>query len=219
MDWFDIKEVLEKDKLINFVTGARGCGKSFSMTKYFLDNYFNNKKRFVYIRRFKKEFSDIASLFLDIQVHGYYSDLEIKYRNGRFYAGDELIGYAVVLSQQMYKKSVKFLDVGLICFDEFLIKKGSIHYLQDEVTHILELWETIARMDDVPLLFLSNAFSIANPYFNYFNIKKVKSNLYINGENLWLRIDPTKYKKAKLETRMGQALNLSLIHISEPTRP
>lgn len=40
-------------------------------------------------------------------------------------------------------KSSSYENVDTILFDEFIIDKGTYHYLQDEVTAMLELIETI----------------------------------------------------------------------------
>lgn len=67
-------------------------------------------------------------------------------------------------------KSSSYEKVDTIIFDEFLIDKGSYHYLQNEVTQLLDVIETVARLRDIRVIFLGNAISITNPYFNYFNL-------------------------------------------------
>ncbi len=51
-----------------------------------------------------------------------------------------------------------------------MIDKGSYHYLQNEVTQLLDVIETVARLRDIRVIFLGNAISITNPYFTYFNL-------------------------------------------------
>jgi hypothetical protein len=76
---------------------------------------------------------------------------------------------------------VAYPDVNKIIFDEFILDKGYYHYLTDEVNNFLELYETISRMridvetmeevNPVRVFFLSNAITVSNPYFLYFNMK------------------------------------------------
>ena len=61
--------------------------------------------------------------------------------------------------------------MSIIIFDEFIIDKGRITYLNGEVQLFLDMIETIARTrDDVRVLMISNAISSINPYFLYFNV-------------------------------------------------
>jgi hypothetical protein len=86
------------------------------------------------------------------------------------------IGYAQALSTASLLKSDAFPDVKLIIFDEFIIdNRGTYHYLKDEVTKFLDLYETVARGRDVIVLFLSNAVTVTNPYFDYFHLDKPRN--------------------------------------------
>ena len=73
--------------------------------------------------------------------------------------------------------------------DRFIIENtGAYRYLKDEITNFFETYSTIARLrDDVRVYFLSNALSITNPYFTYFD---VKLNLNPNKSNgIWYKND------------------------------
>ena len=84
-----------------------------------------------------------------------------------------MCGYIGALSTSQRLKSNAYPLVDKIIFDEFLIDKGSLRYINGEVELMLELVETIFRMrdDNNKVIFIANAISIVNPYFTYFNIK------------------------------------------------
>ena len=79
-------------------------------------------------------------------------------------------GSAIALSKAKIEKSTPFPKVNKIIFDEFILDKGYHHYLPDEVVNFLELYSTVARNRDVIALFISNALTMTNPYFLYFNL-------------------------------------------------
>ena len=127
----------------------------------------------------------------------------------------KLHGFAMPLSIANILKSSSYENVDTILFDEFIIDKGTYHYLQDEVTAMLELIETIARLREIRVIFLGNAISITNPYFNYFNLTlPYNSEFKIakrddKGQPLILinYIKNEKYREVKKQSRFGQLIN------------
>lgn len=97
-------------------------------------------------------------------------DHKLTNKDDTMYIDDKLAGFAIPLSIANILKSSSFDNVDTIIFDEFLIDKGCYHYLQNEVTQLLDVIETIARLRDIRVIFLGNAISITNPYFTYFNL-------------------------------------------------
>ena len=95
---------------------------------------------------------------------------KLSNKNDTMYIDDKLAGFAIPLSIANILKSSSYEKVDTIIFDEFLIDKGSYHYLQNEVTQLLDVIETVARLRDIRVIFLGNAISITNPYFTYFNL-------------------------------------------------
>ena len=91
----------------------------------------------------------------------------IKINGDKVYVDKKLAGYGFAISNAVVLKSSTFPLVDKIIFDEFIIDKGNITYLSNEVDKFLETYETIARMRNVKVYFLGNAISIANPYFDY----------------------------------------------------
>ena len=162
--------------LMNFILGERGVGKSFSMTKFVIDDFLRHENEFVYLRRYKTELDTSVPKFFDAIVNEnvYGEDFELKVKKSKnmseFYIDGRRAGYAVALSTANVLKSTSFAKVKNIVFDEFIIDKGAYHYLPNEVEKMLDIIETIGRLRDVRVFFLGNSITFSNPYFNYFDI-------------------------------------------------
>lgn len=200
--FFDADRTLSHNRLFNWVIGARGVGKTFNSLEYAIRRYKKGKGQFIYLRRFKEEIKNtkMEKLFSPLEREGVVE--HVDYNNGAFYLKDELepCGYAFGLSST--EKSMALPDVSLIIFDEFLIEKGYKRYLNDEVETFLNFYETVARMRDVPVLFLSNAVSFYNPYFVYFDLTTpFNSEFKKKGEHLVQLVKSEKYSEVKKQTR------------------
>ena len=53
--WWDINKILSYNKLLNFVVGLHGGGKTYGSKKKVIQNFIRKHKQFVYIRRYKSE--------------------------------------------------------------------------------------------------------------------------------------------------------------------
>ena len=161
---------------INFIVGARGVGKTFSLTETVINDYIKTGKQFMYVRRRVTELEDISKFFDDMIKHEKFPNhtlsVETDKRGATFKVNGEVCGYARALSVQHYLKSIAFPDVYNMIFDEFIIDKGgNKNYLPNEVVDFLEILESVFRMRDARVYMLSNALSIGNPYFSYFDVE------------------------------------------------
>ena len=78
----------------------------------------------------------------------------------------EVIGFFHALSIAQNMKSTPFPNVHTIIYDEFIIEKGNIQYLSNEVMKLINYYNTIDRYrDQVRVLMLANNVTINNPYF------------------------------------------------------
>lgn len=214
--FYDYSKLISYNALLNFVIGERGVGKTFGAKKYVINDYLKNGNEFVYLRRYKTEL-DIAmdGFFTQLQDAGLFQDNVFTIKQNRkrvtkFEMDGNVIGYAIPLSTANILKSASYSKVRTIIFDEFIIDKGTYHYLANEVIQFLDVIETIARLRDVRVLLLGNAISISNPYFNFFNLslpygsefKRFKDGLilvnYIKNEA---------YRKVKKESRFGRLID------------
>lgn len=155
--------------LFNFIIGNRGGGKSYGAKHFVIKRFIERNEQFVYVRRFDKEMTAVADKFF-ADISDEYPDKELDYKNGVYFVDGLEAGFAMPLSTSKINKSNSYPRVKTIIFDEFIIDAGAHRYLNDEVAHFLELYETIARMRDVRVFFLANSITMTNPYFLYFDI-------------------------------------------------
>lgn len=179
--YWDIRKPLSYNCLWNFIIGMRGGGKTYGSLKYCIEQHLSWKKKgvnwqFLYVRRYKTELDKLSimrggRIFKAVEKE--FPEHELKAESNTLYCDGDIIGYTQALNVASLLKSDPHPDVMMIIFDEFIIdNSGSYHYLKDEVTKFLDLYETIARGRNVQVFFLSNAVSITNPYFDFFHLNK-----------------------------------------------
>lgn len=204
--WYDVNRTLSHNCLFNFVVGPRGVGKTYSSKERVLKNFVRDGEQFVYLRRYETEIKPgkMNLLFNDVKSA---ENHVIEVKGGTFYCDDEVMGYALCLSKAAQYKSIPFPDVTVIIFDEFIIDQGMVRYLDNEVETFCEMYSTIARLRDVKVLFLSNAITVTNPYFIYFDIKPDKDREIIKkGDILVQMVESIEYSKAATDTRFGKLI-------------
>jgi hypothetical protein len=92
--------------------------------------------------------------------------------------------YFVALSKTQQKKSVSYPRVKTIIFDEFIIDRGVIHYMANEVKAFNDFYSTVDRYKDkTRVLFLANSVSIMNPYFIEWDIAPKRDDEWITKFN------------------------------------
>lgn len=205
--WYDNSRMLSYNKIFNFVIGNRGGGKTYNAKKWAINDYKKNGKEFVWVRRYKTEYSRLNQFFDDIKAQFPDDRLEIKGRKA--YINGKVFGYFMTLSTQSTEKSNPFPQVNKVIFDEFLVDKGSIRYVKNEVETFLELFSTVARLrDDVRAVFLGNNISIVNPYFLFFNVKPRLDRRFNKYDNLVIEFykDDEYVNKVK-ETKFGKLIS------------
>lgn len=205
--YYNMSKILSYNKLISIIVGSRGLGKSYSAKRLCINQFLKNKKQFIYLRRYNTEFNNITNYFGDIKDR--YPDHEFEASGGKFYIDGEVAGYYFPLSTSQINKSNSYQDVQTIIFDEFIIDKGVYHYLKDEVTTFLDMFETVARTrDDVRAILLSNAISSINPYFLYFGIVPgVDDKFIVRGETVTHICRSDEFIKYKKQTKFGKLID------------
>ena len=209
------EKVISHDCLLNFILGERGVGKSFSMTKFVIDDFLRHGHEFVYLRRYKTELDTSVPKFFDAirNENVYGEDFELKVKKSskmsELVVDGRTAGYAVALSTANILKSTSFAKVKNIVFDEFIIDRGAYHYLPNEVEKMLDIIETIARLRNVRVFFLGNSLTISNPYFNYFDIfvpRDCEYRTFKDGLILVNYIKNQKYRDVKKNTKFGRLI-------------
>ena len=229
--FYDYQKILSYGAYLSFIVGGRGFGKSYGAKKLVIDDYIKSKQQFIYLRRYKTEldtavpefFSDLAnnneyqshvfSVKKSKKVSTFYIQEKIVDENGEEKLGEmEVMGYASPLSTSHVLKSTPFPNVRTIIFDEFLLTKGSYHYLRNEMVMFLDFLETVFRMRDNARVFLiANATDLYNPYMSYFDLempynsdfKTFRDGLIVVN---YIHEDSKEYVDRKKRTRLGQLI-------------
>lgn len=207
--YWDYNKTMTYNALFNFIIGNRGGGKTYGAKKFAINRFLKKGEQFMYVRRYKEELKKKKQFFNDIAQE--FPEHEFKVDNFEAIIDKETAGYFMPLSTSKIEKSVSFPEVTTIIYDEFILDKGTYHYLRDEVTHFLDLFETVARnRDNVRVLFLSNAITVTNPYFLYFNIHMPKAGKFFNFDkkrNILVElVQNEKFIEMKKNTRFGQLI-------------
>jgi hypothetical protein len=204
--YYSFHDLLSYNCLFNFIVGNRGAGKTYGAKKLAIKKFLKDGSQFIYLRRYKTEFDDFKNFFADIQHE--FPDHTLETKGKSILIDGQLAGYGISLSTALTKKSVSYHLVKTIIFDEFVIDSKIIRYLSNEVGTFLEFYETVARMrDDVRVLFLSNAVSIVNPYFLYWNMKPKAGKRFTKFGHMMVEfVKNEEFINAKYKTKFGQII-------------
>lgn len=208
--FYTLDKLLSYNALLNFVIAERGVGKTYSSTKFCISQFLKNGDEFVYLRRYQSELDKaVPKFFSALTTNGEFEDHELKVKGSEFYIDGLVAGYAVSLSTANILKSTSFAKVKTIVFDEFIIDKGSHHYLRNEVEQLLDIIETIGRLRDIRVIFLGNAISIGNPYFAYFDLSlpyKRDFKTFKDGLIVVNYVTNLEYREHKKHTKFGRLI-------------
>lgn len=101
-----------------------GVGKSYGATKFVIKQFLKKKEKFAYIRRTKTELEEAKDgFFSKIIKNEEFPDTEFKVDGFTFYINGVEAGYAINLSTSQNKKSVNYVDLKNVIFDEFIIEE------------------------------------------------------------------------------------------------
>lgn len=208
--YWNIQKILQTKSDFNLVIGQRGNGKTFGVLKYFLEQYKKTKKRFIYIRRWEEDIKayrmeQLFTPFRNIIDQLFGEKYSIVYKNHKFLLVNEngtcidVLGYTMSISASSHVKSISYVNVGFILFDEFIRMSGE-QELRDEQSRFDNLLSTIIRGDNtnVIIYMLANTVSKYSPYFlRYgFDINTVKQGTITTKE---IRLEDGQILKVALE--------------------
>lgn len=189
--YYDRSEIDATNAQWRIIIGQRSNGKSYSICKTIVENYFLEGKRAVYIRRYAEQImpKNIQSLFdphlklIEELSNGEWNT--IFYRANCFYMAyfdeEEMkitkkdnVPFCLTRSVNTWE-TTKGADIGvisLICFDEFLTREA---YLKDEFVSFMNLCSSIIRdRKDCVIYLLANTVSKYSPYWTEFGIDGVE---------------------------------------------
>jgi hypothetical protein len=126
-----------------------------------------------------------------------------------FYINGKLAGWAIPLSTWQSEKSNAYPNVTNIVFDEFLREKDNSSYLPNEVEALLNLMDTVFRdRENCRCICLSNAVSVVNPYFIYFDLVPDIQKRFNANENIVVEIpDSVDFSEARRKTKFGKLID------------
>jgi hypothetical protein len=205
--YYDPNKMLSYNRILNFIIGARGIGKSYAMKVHPIKRFIKHGEQFIYVRRYKPELKKVSNYFNDVMSE--FPDHQFKVKGHEFYIDNKLAGWAIPLSTWQSQKSNAYPNVSTMIFDEFIREKDNSGYIPNEVEALLNLMDTVFRSrDNVRCICLSNAVSVVNPYFLYFgvvpNIKK-RFNAY---KSLLIEIPDSKdFSEERRKTKFGELID------------
>lgn len=161
--------------------GNRSAGKTTYFNRYVVNRFKKHGEKFALLYRYKEELNGVdEKFFKDINTLFFQKDImeSEKRENGVYhnlYLNDKHCGYALPINSadRLRKLSHFFSDTERILFDEFQTESNK--YVPEEIIKFRSIYTTIARgqgkqIRDVPVIMLSNAITLLNPYFQAFGI-------------------------------------------------
>lgn len=217
--YWNSSRLMTLNAMYNMAVGGRGVGKTYDAKKKCIKRWIKKKEQFIYLRRYESETEDRHKLFDDVarefpgwefRVYGMRMQIrKASNKEKKSGKGWRDMGLIVVLSKALTKKSVPLPLVTWIIYDEFIIDKGNIRYIHNEVEKFLDFYNTVDRFEDrVRVLFLANAVTITNPYFLYWGLRP-KKNSIIRASDGYIAlemIDSRNFRKKVDESRFGKMI-------------
>ena len=210
--YYDISTILSYNKILNFIIGQRGGGKTFGAKKWAINDFLKKGNEFIWIRHFKTEIKQLRRNFFDDIIHsGLFPDVEFAIKGDKLYINNQLCGYLVALTTSNQLKSSSFPKVNKIIFDEFIFEKGHNHYKGDEVNDFVNLMDTVIRdRDNCRAVLIANNVQTTNPYFTYFKIRGDQSKRFVFNHERGICIEfytGDVYAQERLKTRFGKLID------------
>lgn len=216
-EFWNIRNVLSRQALFNFIISFRGGGKTFGCKKYAIDNFLKTGEQFIYLRRYETDLEKAKKEFLTdliIKFPKLFQEHKIIIKGDKLFIDEKTAGFFIPLSKAGSYKSTAFPNVTLIIYDEFLIDRDSFQkYIPREPYKFNDFYSTVARVGtghpDVIVFFLGNAISLINPYFSAYNISlpyKKDIKLFANNEILVQIFNSPELQEKQAKSRFGQIM-------------
>ena len=191
--YYSLDNILKENATYNMIIGERSNGKTYSVLKYSIVDYWENGNEFALIRRYGLDISGArASLIFEaINNNDEISKITggkftfVYYRASRFWLAkyDEKLdknildskpfAYAFSLNATEHDKSTSYPRVKNILFDEFLTRDN---YLPDEFILFMNTLSTIIRENDgVKIFMCANTVNKYAPYFSEMGITNISN--------------------------------------------
>jgi hypothetical protein len=205
--YYNPNKMLSYNRILNFVIGARGIGKSYAWKVHPIKRFLKYGEQFIYLRRYKPELKKVNQYFDNVKEE--FPGIELKVKGREFYVNGKIAGWAIPLSSWQSEKSNAYPNVSTIIFDEFLREKDNSGYMPNEVSALLNLMDTVFRdRENCRCVALSNAVSVVNPYFLYFNLIPNINKRFNANESILIEIPDSKdFSEERRKTRFGKLID------------
>lgn len=193
IEYYNPKNIISKNAVYNVIFGERSNGKTYSILKYGLEQYFATGGQIAIVRRWKEDVIGrrASEIFSAINANDEVFKLSngkykaVTYFAGKFYLCNyddngktvynletDCLGHCFALSENEHNKSISYPHITTIMFDEFLTKHI---YLQDEFVAFMNTVSTIVRQrTNVKIFMLGNTVNKYCPYFEEMGLTHVK---------------------------------------------
>lgn len=209
--YYDISGLLSHNKIMNFIIGQRGGGKTFSAKKWCINDFLKRGNEFVWVRRYKTEIKNLKQNFWNDIIHeGLFPNTEFSIKGNNLFINNKLCGYLVALSSYQNIKSSSFPKVTKIIFDEFVPENGRyLPGVNNEVEVFLNLMDTIIRdRANCRAVLIANNIQITNKYFEFFKIRGDQTKRFVQKDSCVIEFYANdEYANERLKTPFGQLIN------------
>ena len=187
--YYNIAKIDATGAIYRLIVGQRSNGKTYSVCKHIVEDYFNEDKRGAYIRRYEESitpknlqslFSAHLQLIWELSGHKWnaviYRAKEFHFcaidTEGKIIAKDDTafcITAAINTSENT--KGEDRGEVHTIVFDEFMTRSG---YLNNEFVRFMNLLSTLIRDRESAVVYmLANTVNKYCPYFTEMGLKNI----------------------------------------------
>lgn len=205
--YYNPNKMLSYNRILNFIIGARGIGKSYALKEYPIRRFIKYGEQMIYVRRFKPELRRLPNYFDDIKQE--FPNHEFSVKGRQLFVDKKLMGWAIPLSTWQSEKSNAYPNVSTIVFDEFIREKDNSGYLPNEVSALLNLMDTVFRnRENVRCICLSNSVTVVNPYFLYFDLVPNANKRYNAYKDILVEIPESRdFADERRKTRFGSLID------------
>lgn len=206
--YYNPNKLLSYNRILNFIIGARGIGKTYGYKKYCINRFLKSGEQFIYLKRYKTDVKGVEQFFDTVAQE--FQGTSFKVKGRELYINDQLAGWVMPLSSWQSVKSREFPNVCTILYDEFLLEKSSKQmYMQDEPKALLNFMDTVIRnRDNARCICMSNAVSIVNPFFLYFGLVPNIDKRYNAYESIVVEIpDSVDFTEERKKTKFGKLID------------
>jgi len=206
--YYNYNKLLSFNRILNFVIGARGIGKTYGFKKYVINRFIKHGEQFIYLKRYKTDLKKIDQFFKAVSQE--FPEHTFKVKGWTLYIDDKVSGWVLPLSSWQSIKSSEFPNVCTILYDEFLLESHSKQsYMQNEPSALLNLMDTVIRnRDNARVICMSNAVSVVNPFFLYFDLIPKIDRRYNAYESVVIEIpDSIDFAEERKKTKFGKLIS------------